>query len=277
MERDEAGMNEGERIAQAFVAARRDARAIAAYPGAIPATLGDAYAIQARAITLAGEPVAGWKVGRIHEPLATRLGSDRLAGPIFAGHVVTAEPAPAMPVFVGGFAAAEAEFLLRIGARPDPAKRSYTHAEAVALIDAVHVGIEIASSPYARINEDGPTVTVSDFGNNHGLVIGPPVPDWRGCEFLRWPVTLLIDGRDTGPAMAKDMLDGPFGAAAFLFALAAERGIALEPGQWISTGAVNGVHEMQVGEEAVARFGDALEVRCTIAAAQPALRAAQAG
>lgn len=262
-------MSEGERIARAFVTARREARALADYPGTIPANLDEAYAIQTQAIALKDAPVAGWKVGRIPEPLVARLGADRLAGPIFADRVTGEDPFPSMPVFAGGFAAGEAEFLLRIGAAPDPAKRSYTHAEAAALIDAVHVGIEIASSPYARINEDGPTVTVSDFGNNHGLVVGAPVPDWRNGAFLRWPVTLLIDGRDTGAAIAADMLDGPFGAAAFLFALAAERGIALTPGQWISSGAVNGVHEMQPGETAVARFGDTLEVRCATVAAAP--------
>ncbi len=166
----EAGMGESERIAQALVAARREARVLTAYPGAIPATLGQGYAIQDRAIALRGAEVAGWKVGRIPAPLVARFGTDRLAGPIFADRVVGDSPAPAMPVFAGGFAAAEAEFLLRVGAAPDPAKLAYTHAEAAALVDAVHVGIEIASSPYPGINEDGPTVTVSDFGNNHGLV-----------------------------------------------------------------------------------------------------------
>jgi 2-keto-4-pentenoate hydratase len=267
MKSDEAGMNEGKRIAQAFVAARRDAQTLTSYPGRRPETLDEAYAIQEHAIALHRGPVGGWKVGRINPPLDAHFGTNRLAGPIFGERIVPARAGLSMPVFEGGFGAAEAEYLLRIGTKPDPAKKSYTLEEAAALIDAVHAGIEIASSPYPGINADGPMVTISDFGNNHGLVIGHAIEGWQSGDFLRWPVELLIDGKQAGAARADEMLDGPFGAAAFLFELAAARGIALVPGQWISSGAVTGVHRMHPGEHAVARFGDAIEIDCGIESA----------
>ncbi|MDF7777373.1 2-keto-4-pentenoate hydratase [Sphingomonas sp. AOB5] len=260
-------MGEALRIAQAFVAARREARGLPDYPGTAPETLAQAYAIQRNAIALWGEPVAGWKVGRINAPLDTILGANRLAGPIFPSAIVDASPAPVMPVFAEGFAAAEAEFLLRVGTAPDPAKTHYTLDEAAALIDAVHVGFEIASSPYPGINTGGPTVTVSDFGNNFGLVVGPEVAGWRDQSFLQWPISLSIDGVEAGNAKAADMLDGPFGAAAFLFALAATQELDLRPGQWISSGAVTGVHEIRVGQSSVARFGSDYEIACSISAA----------
>jgi 2-keto-4-pentenoate hydratase len=266
-------MSESERIAQAFVAARRDARALPDYPGSRPETLEAGYAIQDHAIALRGSAVGGWKVGRIWPPLDAKLGTNRLAGPIFTDQIVAEAPGLTMAVFDGGFGAGEAEYLLRIGTAPDPAKTSYTIEEATALIDAVHAGIEIASSPYPGINADGPTVTVSDFGNNHGLVIGPEVPGWQSGDFVHWPVELWIDGERAGAARADQMLDGPFGAAAFLFELAAARGIALSAGQWISSGAVTGVHEMHAGQTAVARFGDALEVTCSVQNAVPAVAA----
>ncbi|RHW16718.1 2-keto-4-pentenoate hydratase [Sphingomonas gilva] len=261
-------MDQGQAIAQAFVAARRAARGLSEYPGPIPATLDQAYAIQDRAIALAGDAVAGWKVGRINPPLDAELGSNRLAGPIFADQVTAADGGP-MPVFAEGFAAAEAEFLLRIGAAPDPAKLSYSHDEALALIDAVHVGLEIASSPFPGINDLGPLVTISDFGNNHGLVVGAEVPGWRDLGFVDWPVRLLIDGEEAGAANAATMLDGPVGAAAFLFGCLAARGIALRPGQWISSGAVTGVHPVRVGQAVTALFDDGMTVSCTIDAATP--------
>ena len=250
-------------IAMAFVAARREKRGLAEYPGTAPATLDEAYAIQARAIGFQDSAIGGWKVGRIAEPLIARFGANRLAGPIFAGGIVDATSDTAMPVFADGFAAAEAEFLLRIGTAPDPSRR-YTLEDAAACIDAVHIGIEVASSPYPGINADGPAVTVSDFGNNEGLVVGEAVAGWRGGGFLDWPIELRIDGRIAGQGIAADMLDGPFGAAAFLFNLAAERGFALRPGQWISSGAVTGVHEVVPGQTAIARFGEDRFVKCAI-------------
>ncbi|MDB5706784.1 MAG: 2-keto-4-pentenoate hydratase [Sphingomonas bacterium] len=251
-------------IAQSFVDARRAGRSLPDYPGTVPTALADAYAVQDAAIALNEAEIGGWKVGRINPPID---GVDRLAGPIFSRQIVeeAAEPV-AMPVFVGGFAAAEAEFLLRIGATPPAGKMRFTHEEAAALIDAVHVGIEIASSPLAAINELGAAVTVSDFGNNNGLVIGAAIPDWRNADIDNWPLTVAIDGETIGSGKAADMLDGPIGAARFLFELMAERGIALKPGQWISSGAVTGVHAVRIGDRIEARFSADLAVACTIKA-----------
>ncbi len=252
-------------VARAFVGARREGRALAAYPGTAPVDLVQGYQAQDAALGLVGEQVGGWKLGRIAAALEPTYGANRLAGPILAGKIVAeGDGSAVMPIFAEGFGAAEAEFLLHIGTAPDPAKDSYSIAEATALIDAVHVGIEIASSPYAAINADGPAVTASDFGNNNGLVVGAPIAGWREVDLNDWPVETLINGEVIGRGRAADMLDGPFGAAAFLFGLMARRGIALRPGQWISSGAVTGVHPVRVGDRVEARFDGNRSVSCTI-------------
>lgn len=248
-------------IARAFVEARRAGAALPSFPGPMPGDLSAAYRVQDEALALAARPVAGWKVGRIEPPID---GVNRLSGPIFADQVMDG-PA-AMPVFADGFGAAEAEFLLRIGTAPAAGQTEFSMADTRALIDAVHVGIEIASSPFPGINNHGPGVTISDFGNNNGLVIGPAIADWDVRDLLDWPVTLAINGIEAGAATAAAMLDGPFGAARYLFAHMARRGIALTPGQWISSGAVTGVHPVAVGDRVTARFGDSYQVECTIAA-----------
>lgn len=262
-------MDQGYQTAGAFVAARRAARGLPDYPGDQPTSLADAYAIQAHAIELTGEPVAGWKVGRINPPLDRRFGSNRLAGPIFAAQIMPGAGVPAMPVFADGFAAAEAEFLLRIGTTPDPERQSWSIEDTVVHIDAVHIGLEIASSPFPGINELGPLVTISDFGNNHGMVIGDPVAEWRDACFIDWPVRLTIDGVEAGAATAATMLDGPLGAARWLFGAMAARGMPLRAGQWISSGAVTGVHQVQPGARVTAHFADK-SVSCSIEAARPA-------
>lgn len=265
-------MVEAEAIAASFVDARRRAAGLSNYPGSPPATLDEAYRIQAHAIGLMDDRVVGWKVGRIPPPHDSVHGSNRLAGPIFARTVVQAsDEAAAMPVFAEGFAAAEAEFLLRLARKPDPEKRRYSMEEAAALVDAVHVGIEIASSPFPGINAGGPTVTVSDFGNNYGLIVGAAIANWQDAGINDWPICLLIDGNVAGAATAAAMLDGPVGAVRFLLELAAERGLPLEAGQWVSSGAVTGVHPVSVGASVEARFGDDLRLRCTIVEAAPAV------
>ena len=251
-------------IAARFLAARRAADGLANYPGVLPETLTDAYAIQDCAIAEWDRPVAGWKVGRIMPPASDAFGADRLAGPIF----LVREDGADMPAFAKGFAAGEAEFLMRIGAAPEAGKTQFTLDEAASLIDAVHVGIEVASSPLGAINAIGPIAVISDFGNNNGLVIGPAIPDWRSSGFEDWTVATLIDGVEAGTGKAASFPDGAIGAARFLFELMAARGIALTPGQWISTGAVTGVHDAVPGQSVEARF-NGLSVSCALVDAQP--------
>lgn len=254
-------------IADRFLYARRHACGLEHYPGAFPDTLEQAYEIQDAAIARWDRAVLGWKVGRVPEPHIARFGTDRLAGPIFSvvedgasGSMVT------MPVFADGFAAGEAEYLLRIGTAPPPGKQQFTLEEAAALIGAVHVGIEIASSPLRIINQLGPIAVVSDFGNNNGLLVGPAIDDWRSSNFQQWPVETLINGVAVGEGRAAAFPDGAIGAARFLFELMARRGIAVTPGQWISTGAITGVHDARPGHTVEAWFGDEHHLACRLIA-----------
>ncbi|MCX7282654.1 MAG: 2-keto-4-pentenoate hydratase [Novosphingobium sp.] len=264
-----------DRVAKAFVGARHGARALPVYPGIAPQDLAAAYAIQDRAIAVDGRAIAGWKVGRINAPLDGALGANRLSGPIFADSVidiaaadVAASDAPQMPVFVGGFAAAEAEMLLHVapgfsGAVPTD------DAGTIAIIDDVRLGIEIASSPYPGINADGPVVTVSDFGNNAGLVRGVAIAGWQELDLCAIQVRAEIDGVEVGAASAATMLDGPYGAVRFLLANLLARGIDVSGGLWVSTGAITGVHEIAVGQAFRAVFEGCGELRCHVVAATP--------
>lgn len=236
----------------------------------MPSSLNEAYAVQDAAIAAWDRPVIGWKVGRVPPPLVSRFGADRLAGPIFSSRSAKADcGAVEMPVFGEGFAAGEAEFLLRIGRAPDPQQLRFTLEGAAELIDEVHVGIEIASSPLGPINDLGPVAVISDFGNNNGLVIGDPIPDWRNSGFEQWDVATVIDGEDVGTGRAAAFPDGAIGSARFLFELMAQRGIRLQPGQWISTGAVTGVHKARPGQVVECRFAGGLGVRCRLVEAVP--------
>jgi 2-keto-4-pentenoate hydratase len=254
-------------IANLFVSARRSGRALSDYPGPIPDSLSAAYAVQDAAIQCVGQPVVGWKVGRIFAPLSDRFGSDRLAGPIFATRIESDHEIAAGLVFADGFGAAEAEFLIKIGNDLPLGKQDYSLDEAAAQISAVHIGIEIASSPLPTINELGPAVTVSDFGNNNGLIIGARIDGWQTSNFADWNVALDIDDVEVGSGTASAFPDGPIGSVRFLLNNLGSRGIAIAAGTWISSGAVTGVHQVTAGQKVRAVFGNDLSVNCTIEAA----------
>jgi 2-keto-4-pentenoate hydratase len=251
--------------ARAFVEARRAGRAIAAYPGDRPFDLAQAYRVQDLAISLWQRDIGGWKVGRINSPEDQRLGANRLAGPIFADTIVDGTRGdPVLPVFADGFAAGEAEFLLRLSI---PAGRDLPRDddETLGWIGEVRIGVEIASSPYPGINDDGACVTVSDQGNNAGLVLGDTVPRERWGDLEAIEVETRVGERIVGRANAATMLDGPLGAVRFLLRNLGERGIEPRSGWWVSSGAVTGVHPVRPGDRLSARFEGVGEIGCRIA------------
>ena len=258
--------SEAHRIASVFVDARRSAYALAEYPGTPPQVLAEAYAIQDAAIPLFGGDVAGWKVGRINPPWLGQLGVSRLSGPIFAHSVQRAANGhvPEGVIFDQGFGAAEAEFIFRIGSTPKAGQTQFSVADAVDLIDAVFCGIEIASSPFCGINSMGPLVTISDFGNNNGLLIGPEISDWASSALENWDITTLIDGEVVGTGKAASFPGGPLESVRFLIENLVQRGLPVAPGLLVSSGAVTGVHEVRAGQKVEARFGDYCSINCAI-------------
>lgn len=261
-----------ESISAQFVAARLAGRGLAAYPGQQPVSLAQAYEIQDASIARISDAVAGWKVGRIFPPMSLEFGADRLAGPIFSRSIQLSERSqtdgqPCVGrTFTDGFGAAEAEFLFRVAHSPNAGQLQFSLDEAAAHIDRVYMGIEIASSPLPSINDLGPAVTVSDFGNNNGLIIGPEVADWRSSGFADWPVKLLVDNDCAGAGAAAAFPDGPIGSVRFLLELLAARGIALPAGSWISTGAITGVHPVRAGQTVEALFAGKFSIGCVIGA-----------
>jgi 2-keto-4-pentenoate hydratase len=257
------GLEEVQHIAGRFVRARLEATSLPGFPGLLPTTLATAYACQDAAIALWPDPIQGWKVGRILEPWSSRFGEDRLVGPVFTRSVQYASDGVIdFPVFDGGFAAVEAEFIIRLGADPAPAKVGWTAAEARELVAAVHVGIETAGSPLATINELGPPVVISDFGNNTGLIVGAEIPNWRELAPERLASETFVDEKSVGKGTAASVPGGPLAALAFALDVCVRRGLPLKAGQFVSTGATTGIHDIRIGQSARAVFAGVGEVRC---------------
>jgi 2-keto-4-pentenoate hydratase len=254
-------------IAQRFVAARRQAKPLDVYPGDIPSRLEDSYAIQERAIALWNRPVVGWKIGRVAPDKQAEHNTERLAGPIFAPTFKDYSGPVILPVFVGGFAAVEAEFVFRVDHDADPAKTDYSEEEALRLIDAVFAGIEMAGSPLATINKLGPTVVASDFGNNFGLILGKKLAEFDSDSTVdtlnetalkAFTARTEIDGVVVGEGGLFTMPGGPLKAVAWLAGHLAARGRPLKRGQLISSGATTGIHDIGPGQSSVVTFAGPL-------------------
>lgn len=255
-------------IARAFTEARRGATGLTAYPGPQPSTLDAAYAIQDEAIALWPDRIAGWKLGRIPAPWSERYGAGRLVGPVFSRFVWPEGPeSTRFGVIAGGFAAVEAEYVLELG-EAAPARDGWTAATVAPLVSRAFVGVEIAGSPFAEINDHGPAVTASDFGNNAGLILGAEVADWR-ARLADLTCEIRIDGAVVGTGGASAIPGGPFESLAFLLNTLHRRGRRLDAGQLVSTGAATGVHRIHAGQGAQADFGPDGVIACVAVVAEP--------
>jgi 2-keto-4-pentenoate hydratase len=251
-------------VAAEFVKARRTAGSFTQYPGSLPQDLDSAYRCQDEAISLWNDTIAGGKVGWIPEPLSHKYGAQRLVGPIFARSVQHSNGSAIIdaPVFAKGFAAVEAEFVVQL-AKDAPANVTEWSAEtARRFVKTMYIGIEIASSPLQNINDFGPAVVASDFGNNAGLLLGAEIADWQSRPLDSMICETRIDGAVVGRGSATSVSGGPLTALAFALRVNARRGRPLRAGDYVSTGAATGVHSIQAGQSAEAIFTGLGSLRC---------------
>lgn len=259
-------------IAERFVAARLAATPLPAYPGTIPPDMDAAYQCQDEAIALWPDEIVGWKVGWIGEDQQRVYGEERVVGPIFrnAVHMISLDEEIEFPVYRGGFAAVEAEYVFRISTDAPADKLSWTDAEVADMVGALYIGVEPASSPLATINELGPAVVVSDFGNNAGLLLGPEVADWRRRIADGMTCETFIEGHSVGKGGTARLPKGPIGALAFALMRCARRGRPLRAGCLVSTGAASGIHDILPGQSSVLVFDGVGTLRCRAVPATPA-------
>jgi 2-keto-4-pentenoate hydratase len=272
----QATSSDVETIAQQFVCARLAARALPEYPGVVPPDLETAYRCQDLALARWPERVGGWKVARIAEAQQARYTEERLIGPVLAPNIrlATAGRTIDCPVFEGGFAAVEAEIVIRVGRDAPPDKLEWTLDEAADFVGELCIGIEIASSPLATLNALGPGAVISDFGNNWGVVIGAAVTDWRGLYEVT--ARTFLDDEFVGRGVTS-LRHGPLGALAFTLAKCARRGRPLQAGAVITTGMITGVHDIRPGQRSLHVFDELGEVGCRAVRATPHSRTPDCG
>lgn len=255
---------EASEVAAEFVKARRAAGSFAAYPGGLPPDLDAAYRCQDQAIALWDDTITGWKVGWIPEPQSGKFGSQRLVGPIFSRGLQRMNDGASLPapVFAHGFAAIEAEFVFQIARDAPPNVVDWTAETARRFVRGMFVGVEIASSPLQNINDFGPAVVASDFGNNAGLLLGAEVADWQTRRLEALVCETRIDGLVVGRGNAAMVSGGPLAALAFALRCNARRGRPLRAGEFVTTGATTGVHSIAVGQSAEVTFTGIGTLRC---------------
>lgn len=254
-------------ISDTLVQARLDRRVLSSFPGDLPSDLEEAYEVQDRSIGLWQDDVVAWKVGGIPPHLREVLGQSWVTGPVYRKRQAFAGNDPVqMAVYEGGFAAVEAEIILELGDVESLEAAEPTAEEIIPYIASCSIGVEIASSPMPDINIIGSLAVISDFGNNHGMIVGAKIPDWSPEKISSINVETYVEGALVGAAFPPAPPAGPMGAAAFLVGNLRSRGLPIPKGLRISSGALTGIHDVVVGQSSKIVFEGVGEIDIEIVA-----------
>ena len=243
----------GRRLAEAWLAAR----SLDEYPEALRArTRNEAYAIQDAMAKVIGRPVTGWKLGATSPTMRARAGHDgAIIGRVFDSVTFDTPAVLSMARFPDS--RVECEFAFRMHDAIPPRDRPWT-ADELAERAVLHVAVEIIGNRYPK-GEDAfkPSTNdeIADNGAGIGFVFGPAVTDWRRHDLRNLHIDIRVD--DSAPAenflgeCRCDPIDAMVQAAGIL----GERGIAIEAGQYVSTGAATDPQPVRTGSVVHAQFG----------------------
>jgi 2-keto-4-pentenoate hydratase len=210
-------------------------------PGLRPVDPASGYAIQALLPAVTGRTVVGWKIAATSAAGQAHIGVDGpLAGRVLSGLV----DADGDTVSLTGnvMRVAEPEFAFRVGQRLAPREAPYTVPEVLDAMDALLPSIEVPNSRFEDFARAGEAQLIADDACAHRFAIGLPTDaDWRGMDLRVHRVRATVHGPDGAAHTQREgdgtaVLGDPRVALAWLVNEVSGLGVALEPGQFISTG-----------------------------------------
>lgn len=241
-------------MAKQLYAARRSRVPVPPFTDADP-TLGadEGYLIQQELVKLLladGDRIVGHKVGLTSKPMQRMIGMD---SPDFAPVFESTVYSDGAEISAGSFIQPkiEAEIVFVMGSRL--AGPGVTVDDARAAVAGVGASVEIVDSRIVdwkiRLAD-----TIADLASNGAVARSPRLVPLSDVDTRLVGMVLSRDGElvDTGAGAAA--LGDPVGVVAWLANTLGERGVALEPGHLIMTGALHAAVPMTAGEIYVAEF-----------------------
>jgi 2-keto-4-pentenoate hydratase len=126
-----------------------------------------------------------------------------------------------------------------------------------ACVASVHPAIELADWRFAADATPDLAAVEADGAGAHGFVLGP-ASDPAALDLARATAVLERDGRILGRGQGSDALGSPWLALLWLARELRERGLALEAGEVVLTGALGPVHTF-APEAAAGRYRATIE------------------
>ena len=225
-----------------------------------PADHTQGHAIQAELPSVAGQRVVGWKIAATSAAGQAHINvSGPLAGRILSSFVF--EPGATLSLVGNRMRVAEPEFAFCIGTTLAPRAAPYSVPEVLAAVASMHAAFELPDSRFADFTRAGAAQLIADNACCGRFVFGVAASDaWRAIDLPTHHVQGTVRAADGSTRVARTgigsaALGDPRFALAWLANELSSLGIALEAGQYVSTGTCMQPLEIRPGDHVDADFG----------------------
>lgn len=209
--------------------------------GCRPQNVADGQRIFAARWAKTGKRAVAWK--------AASVAGEMALAPFFEGMVLDSPARLAGADFTR--CVIEGEVAFRIGEALAPREGGYSDAEAQAAVSSAHAVIEAPNIRYAELPPGMPSMAADGIGAQ-ALVLGPAIADWQERDLAALEVEVLIDGEQV--AEGRDERPDPLEILTATVNEIGARGMTVEAGQLITTGAAALYQPATAGQTATLRF-----------------------
>jgi len=215
----------------------------------------DGYAIQALVTAKGARPSTGWKIAATSKVGQAHIGVD---GPLAGRLLGERTHSSGTEISLNGnrMRVAEPELAFRCGTHIAPRAAPYSVAEVLAAMDTLIPAIEVPDSRFEDFAKAGAPQLIADCACARDFVLGSPTTaDWRAIDLSQHKVRGSITARLERDGVGANVLDDPRSALTWLVNELSDLGIALEPGEIVTTGTCMTPLEIQPGDHVIADFG----------------------
>lgn len=201
------------------------------------ADLATAYRIQGAYVAeiIAGDRVAGYKIGLTSQRMQTMCGIDHpVAGVVFGRRVM--QSGARLSLKDHGRLGLEFEICARLGRDLPPRAEPYSRAEIAAAVDGVCAAVELIDDRNADYATLDVATLVADNSWNAGIVLGEIVTPPAALEAVE--AIVYQDGVEIGRGVGADALGHPYEPLAWLANHLAAEGQGLKQGDLVMTGSI---------------------------------------
>lgn len=239
-------MPDQDRVRQAtrfLLEEQRARRAFVPIPASwAPRTVDEAYVMQDEFATLLAAtrgPAGGYKIA-LTAPATQRMVGfhEPVAGIIFAQTIYHTSCVVPRADYV--HLGVECEIAVQLRATLPVAKAPYSRDDVVSAVGIVMPAFELVDDRNANYAQFAPHVLsfLADNTWNAGIVLGPPVADWRAIDLAAVCATISVNGQVVGEGYGRDVMGHPLEALTWLANMLAKRGKSLSQGMVITTGSI---------------------------------------